>query len=294
MRGPIGFGEPRFIATDGAGSYSRLLLAHSTGAALGSRQFARCSGPAGHKLSWHRPPPFYSVPIMQDPVEAKAADLGIPDWRDPTAYPDPKKLWLSDWRWEFLRRNPQYREAYDRPELSVEDESKGRYFERVYQLCAPVDPRLSAKQFAKLTEGEIFHSDHFDNFVGTQSLSSKYANHKSEIERILVHSSYADIFFRCDPLKPLEPQFKAFYEIARRCQRSFKKAILKPRIRKDKWPLYLRVLDARDCEAKYREIAQVCGISHPDLDGKIGAARDLAKAARQLRDAWPFATEDEL
>ncbi len=228
---------------------------------------------------------------MQD-FEAKAAELGIPDWRDPTLYPKPDELWLSDWRWEFLRRNPQYREAYGRADPSFEDESKARYFQRVYQLTDPIDYRLSGREYAKLFEGQLFQGDHFDEFIESHTLTSKYAP-RWEIERILSNASFHDIFFRCDPLKPLGPQFEVFQKIAARHQLSHKKKILRPRVRKDTWPLYLRVLDARDCKRKYLEIAQVCSLSHPDLSGMVGKARDVGKAARQLRDAWPFASEEE-
>jgi len=34
---------------------------------------------------------------------------GIPDWRDPSAYPDPETTSIAQWKWEFLRRSPDYR-----------------------------------------------------------------------------------------------------------------------------------------------------------------------------------------
>jgi hypothetical protein len=228
---------------------------------------------------------------MHDFVQTKTAELGIPDWRDPTAYPNPDDLSIFDWRWEFLRRNPDYREAYNRPETAFEDESKSRFFERAYLLRTPVDPRLPVKKYIETISG-IFHSGYFDNFVGSGNLSSKYA-HKSEINRILCHSSDHDIFFRCDPLKPLEVQFEAFLKIASASQRSLKKKLLRPRMRKDRWPLYLRVLDALDCQATYSEIAQVC-LPHQEQFGAARAAYDLAKQARKLRDDWPFASEVQL
>ncbi len=220
---------------------------------------------------------------MHDFVQAKTLELGIPDWREPTAYPDPDDLRMSDWHWEFLRRNPKYREAYDLSELSLENESKALYFERVYLLSGPVDPRLSVKQYLKLTEGKLFCSNHFDNFIGSGSLSSMHAQ-AYEIERIMHNRSFHDLFFRIDPLKPLDPQFRGAIEIATRSQVSLLGHILAPRTRKDKWPLYLRVLDARDCKATYSEIARVC-LRHQEQGD--GAARDLAKQARKLRDVWP-------
>jgi hypothetical protein len=220
---------------------------------------------------------------------SKMAELGIPDWRDPTAYPKPANLSLSDWRWEFLRRNPQYRQDYNRPDSSFEDESKDRYFERTYMMCNGVDPRLSTLDYLKLTQGQLFHSEHFDVFVGSRNYSSMYAPSKEEINRILCHCSFYDLSFRVDPLQPLEPQFKVIKEISRSSQRSLRKKVLNPRMRKDNWPLYLRVIDARDCKATYTKIARIC-LKHEDQFGAIGAVRDLFKQASKLRDHWPFAS----
>lgn len=37
-----------------------------------------------------------------------------PDWKDPSAYPDPETLTLQQWAWEFLRRNPDYQADYEK------------------------------------------------------------------------------------------------------------------------------------------------------------------------------------
>ncbi|MEN8197814.1 MAG: DUF6499 domain-containing protein, partial [Pseudomonadota bacterium] len=78
-------------------------------------------------------------------LTAKAQDLGIPDWKDKDAYPAPDELSMDEWRWEFLRRNAQYREDFARSEDSFTDESKARYFERVYKLAYPIDPQRSVR-----------------------------------------------------------------------------------------------------------------------------------------------------
>jgi Family of unknown function (DUF6499) len=225
------------------------------------------------------------------------AELGIPDWRETTGYPQLRETSMSDWRWEFLRRNPQYRHDYQRPDTSLEDESRCRYFERVYAMVTPQDPRVSAAEYIKSYWARHQHDVlcfpiyHFDKFIGTNSLSTMYAN-AQEIERIMHQASFHDLFFRVDPLKPLEPQFKAITEISRMSQRSLLRKSPRPRRSKKKWLLYLRVLDARECEATYIEIARVC-LPHQDEAAAIGAVRDLHKQASQLRDRWPFASELE-
>ena len=42
------------------------------------------------------------------------SEWGVPDWGDATAYPKPGEITDRLWRWEFIRRMPDYREAWDR------------------------------------------------------------------------------------------------------------------------------------------------------------------------------------
>src|SRR5215469_8069507 len=37
----------------------------------------------------------------------------VPDWRDESAYPKPDELPYRVWRWEFIRRMPDYRAAWE-------------------------------------------------------------------------------------------------------------------------------------------------------------------------------------
>src|SRR3546814_11839527 len=43
----------------------------------------------------------------------------LPDWRDPAAYPRPGELSPLGWRVEFLRRNPAYREDWQRTDFTA-------------------------------------------------------------------------------------------------------------------------------------------------------------------------------
>ena len=38
---------------------------------------------------------------------------GIPDWTRVEAYPNPSTTTDLEWRWEFLRRRPDYREKWE-------------------------------------------------------------------------------------------------------------------------------------------------------------------------------------
>lgn len=41
-------------------------------------------------------------------------EWGVPDWRDQSQYPEPNDLTSNLWRWQFVRRMPDYREVWDR------------------------------------------------------------------------------------------------------------------------------------------------------------------------------------
>jgi hypothetical protein len=69
----------------------------------------------------------------------------LPDWRDPAAYPDPESRNGHNerhrWRWEFLRRNPLYRDDW----IERASHPRGYWLEQ-YGLRDPVDP-ATAKAF---------------------------------------------------------------------------------------------------------------------------------------------------
>ena len=133
--------------------------------------------------------PIFLLSPMTDAVQIKAAELGIPDWRDnPTRYPRSGELSLSDWHWEFLRRNHQYREDYDKPESSFDPYSKGYYFQHTYSMSERVDYRQSVQEYIKNASLGLWNVTHFANFLGTWSNASVFAE-KRNIGTILSYSS---------------------------------------------------------------------------------------------------------
>ena len=48
----------------------------------------------------------------QSPPAPDGAGWGVPDWRDPAAYPTADELDDLEWRWEFLRRRHGYRQDW--------------------------------------------------------------------------------------------------------------------------------------------------------------------------------------
>lgn len=93
-----------------------------------------------------------------------AGKLGWPDWKDAKQYPS-QHLTLNEWRWEFLRRRISYRADYAKRDCEYIEESKGRYFERVYGLLDPVDPSLSILEINRLASEKQRRECSFDDLL---------------------------------------------------------------------------------------------------------------------------------
>jgi hypothetical protein len=91
--------------------------------------------------------------------------------------------------------------------------------------------------------------------------------------------------YRFDITKPLEPQIKNARDSLLRIQAEIHGKKNTPRPRKLSWPLFLRALDARDCEATYAEMASTFW---PGLRKTEQSARDTYEQAARLRDNFPI------
>jgi hypothetical protein len=70
----------------------------------------------------------------------------LADWRDASAYPGELAdlPWMSEWAWEFLRRNPEYQAGFDQMLRSVANADRGpgnALCDRFHVQPAPPDPR---------------------------------------------------------------------------------------------------------------------------------------------------------
>lgn len=72
----------------------------------------------------------------------------FPDWTDKSQYPEPEKFSLSQWAWEFLRRNPKYQFDFATLELETDQGVRNRRSLQTgtaYGLNRPmIDPRIPA------------------------------------------------------------------------------------------------------------------------------------------------------
>jgi len=221
-------------------------------------------------------------------------DWGLPDWRDPIAYGNKKKWKLVRWRWEFIRRKPEYRsealaffgilEARDEAKKAFQNsktpESRKRFSEisdrqahafsafwRRWAYCQVFDPRIADYPDDDL---KLLHHDRFNIMDGSPSSEAGQSSISPRIGQTA-------IIFDLD--RPLQKQMKdAMAELKYR-QKTRHGKLIQQRQQPKKWLGYLRTLDAREAGAVWAEIATL----HPATAQTAQAARDIWEAADALR-----------
>lgn len=212
---------------------------------------------------------------------------GVPDWRDESQYPAPGDLTSELWRWQFIRRMGDYREAWDRAApmeaaLYMEVTSEGRTL--ASELGMPVPPHYRGFHVGMVPV------DHPANFVGLiryrllgwpnprtnlPTGTLLYSDHLAgaglaigEADGMLTRNIYvkphhARVTF--DLTAPLGPQLERAEKHLRHAQErygerhGFLPAVReqeKHRVRDEKWPLYLRTMDARNDGVTFDEIGR--------------------------------------
>ena len=245
-------------------------------------------------------------------MSSTAEQWGVPDWRDATAYPQPDGLSDRLWRWEFIRRMHDYRNAWDRAsevEYEIEchmAEKAGRDKSRIrqpddlyfvvnlavwsnlsqyqelikYNINPFYNPRVAVPRVFRdgpslmNLSAPCYRDERGGFFVSNPKMESRY-------DPVTIQPGWTIVHF--DLTEPLDIQLDRAKKRLQRVQEDFLKEVgltdqikqkSTQRRRKDMWPLYLRVLDARDAGASYEMI----GRKLKDLDD-----RDLSKMS--LKDA---------
>ncbi len=173
---------------------------------------------------------------------------GLPDWRNPDAYPD--SLSENQWRWEFLRRRKDYREDWL------------LHFESSYRK------NLQHYENMPLPEGVDSWNNHFSGCVNMPKSKEKYGvnflldpslpnpapglfTHKNGFVVGYASDSQFEQYSHdgvhlvaIDINRPLTEQFKKAKELLSRIQNEVKGKVSTEKKFKDKWSFYLRFLDA--------------------------------------------------
>lgn len=200
--------------------------------------------------------------LSETEMLAECEKWNIPDWRTPEAYKHLENASEDRWRWEFVRRNDDYRILWDK------GATHGYEGYGLYQLRAPQE--LRAPRFRRTCYQMSFtETDNVKQFLHYNSL---------------VTSNGASFIFSLNPYAPLEPQFEIIRKAYASRGGSRNLPEEKPKRNRQgnrngrtKTEL-LRVLDAKTVHASLSEISEIFdrpqGISDPALRRTIKIAQD--------------------
>jgi hypothetical protein len=200
----------------------------------------------------------------------------LPDWKDKSQYPDPKKTTPTMWAWEFLRRSPAYQEFWN-DHLSGKFKFPSKVLREKFGIISPtvMPPSFSAHK------GGFFG---FEN-TGVIVLAIPQMPDGIPFPTIKLEKNETALVFNLS--LPTAPQLKrAAKWLDAEAEHMKKAGVIVPvktpsRPRVSKYQEYLRVLDARACGASYGEILKEAFKNSRQENTTI---RDICKTAIQLRD----------
>ena len=233
-------------------------------------------------------------------------EWGIPDWTEPRAYGD-TKLWSTKrWRWEFVRRRPDFRADFD----AVRNYTVEHYRE-VYsadwardqgidpsKLIGPDDPGFSGvtttDQLVKygielfnprISEQQMWRLNFQPNLFRTGAILGKG---RPFDERISVSIPDGAVGLLIDLDRPIAEQLEDYRDHLQYLQTKRHGKKLQRRQHPRLWLTYLRVLDGREAGASWAEIFETVLKSSKKTNlNPAQEAQDVYKRARALRDNWP-------
>ena len=194
-------------------------------------------------------------------------ELRESDWRDKEEYPYGMELSLNKWRWEFLRRRPSYGDDYSRYENEFPQISRDKYFEDQYNLAEVIHPLFGFFKIKeaisiynkKLGENEdIFIIDSFDDIVRFRdSFISRRMADIYDLPESFKEMQPWEVAIRIDLKKSIKDQIDEILPALKTSQRSWNEGkLIQPRARSEKWPTYIRILDAKSAGASYGDMTQ--------------------------------------
>lgn len=247
----------------------------------------------------------------------------LPNWRNKSEYPDPKQMNNSRWAWEFLRRNKEYQQDYERFQVYLqyhEDKAPHTPLD-VYAVCDP--PALEnetedkytkrmaeADQYWKITplpvalaeKHGLYHraphalidprkDDPARLLFSTESSPSLLGSPGGVFmwlrEYAAKRAPVSEVVVKFDLELPIDVQIEKAKILLEWKQGDLDKDGLiqpkKPRNRKEKYVNYLRLLDAEVCGVEVREMAEVI-FPHIENSHSIGYLGDKT-ARNQLQAA---------
>jgi hypothetical protein len=210
----------------------------------------------------------------------------LPNWRDPSEYPDPDKTEAHQWAWEFLRRNPKYQEAYAHFSrvANIRTDINGRKYvensEETANAISYIRKNFGIKSNICTPQNPATNKSYdfmFSDFEGPECvIYDDWHKSNGQEQPGLAPRRQGEIVVRFDPDKPLDFQISGVKFILEQAWKRSKP----PRARR-KYVDYLRILDADSCGESNADIANEL---YPSNSRKKNMLDDDRRAAKSLRD----------
>ena len=184
----------------------------------------------------------------------------LPDWRDPSQYPDPKKASGEQWAWEFLRRNPKYQQEYQLAKEAGDKKTWESLTESWGIGSAPLDPSADTWIVLAFIDTGVGPGKQKPVNMGPPVLNSLMVRELGSDEKTPLKESEVALVF--DLALPLAPQLQRAKGHMLRKQRGSwgkRRGIVdsEKRARVDLYQIYLRLLDAEIKGASVTHMAKV-------------------------------------
>ncbi|MCU7871351.1 MAG: hypothetical protein KZQ91_01265 [Candidatus Thiodiazotropha sp. (ex Lucinoma borealis)] len=254
-------------------------------------------------------------------VSARSASKWLPDWRKSSEYPSSgKDLSPEAWAWEFLRRNPEFQDDYynhrddinfrqkyglliqippDKPYSLSLSPLGGSMFEETitgeYAVCVGLDddgdPDISIRHAygGCLTIGNGFVGGKPLKYGQTRKVALSGGRHLSIYGPNISPDEPGIAVAKLDLRLPLPAQIKALEIALTTVQKQLDHEgfieINNSRTHLDKFPIYIRVLDAEAQGASIQEIASILNPLATNTYPEKGAEKSIRNwlaAAQQI------------
>lgn len=220
-------------------------------------------------------------------------ELGVPRWTEPEMYLEAEEKSDPQWRWEFLRRRPDYREAW---KINYDDcqhrfdkmheqgllDSRERYRgigSSIRAICEPFFVRVVIAPWETITPVGFWDLP-FGWMYGGVSINTPIGSLVDEAEH---RDRQGQLLIAFDLNRSFEVQIakaRASFEAVQMERHG--QILTKNRHHKRKWATYLRAIDARDQGATYENLYTELELSHLSV-AEYDAALDKNLAASGLQ-----------
>lgn len=175
-------------------------------------------------------------------AKAYCKHWGIPYWKNKNAYPKSKDTKNEEWRWEFLRRDRKYREAWKK--LCIGEFSEVYAEDLIeYGLVELQNPKKSYNELDKKIIFQQYPATKGKNGINEWGYYDINEEQEERVEDILQNEHTDLIEARFNIMQPLSPQIARLRTLLEQKQKKAIGKILRHRV-SDDTVLYLRAYDA--------------------------------------------------